>query len=580
MKNRLLSFVLVICLVLTLMPATATTAFAAGKTKTIDCDTIAVEISSVYAMDSASKSATEGYVTTYCVVVPAGATIKVTKKIAEAFNDYLLWPFNDITFSGGPMYPLVDFACHYDDAIYVPFAQGSSITTVVNNEYSFSSHRNERLFNLRIFVVDPETLVQFGGAKPSQKAVYSGPVTAAPSKTDFVVKGKGVDTVMDAPQVVKQAYNINNTNYLQLRAIATLLNRTDAQFNIGWDGQYAVIEPGKPFTGTVTGSKMQTTKNVRNSGTKFKLGDEVFSFSDARLINGNTNYIQLREFAQKLEGTASQFNVYWDSALGQAIIQPDALYTGTKYEAPVTVLEQFKGNGELLPDGDYYMQLNGKYVYPVWGGRYWLELKDKRPDKPFNIKLIENSEDRGPQYSIGYDGTYIMLPGSVEGEQLQSTTSKTPHPWRINLYSDFGTIRDYGNQKLIVNAKGGSKANGTLIIGWSATGSAPEHAKITFLVEAGKGNSNGNGAATSVQVQTYPTKTTFKLGEGFDTAGIKAVIKDGSTEKNINDKITFYTSKTVELTQGRPFTTTGKKVVEIRYNGEKIAEYTIVITEN
>ena len=225
------------------------------------------------------------------------------------------------------------------------------------------------------------------------------------------------------------------------------------------------------------------------------------------------------------------------------------------------------------------MQLNGKYVYPVWGGRYWLELKDKRPEKPFNIKLIGNSEDRGPEYSIGYDGTYIMLPGSVEGEQLQSTTSKNPHPWRINLYSDFGTIRDYGNQKLIVNAKGASKANGTLIIGWSATGSAPEHAKITFLVEAGKGNSNSNGAATSVQVQTYPTKTTYKLGEGFDTAGVKAVIKEGSTETNINDNITFYSSKTVELTQGRPFTTTGKKVVEIRYNGEKIAEYTIIITE-
>ncbi len=140
MKKRILSILLALCLVLSLFPATA---LAAGKTKTIDCDTIAVEISSVYAMDSESGSVTEGYVTTYCVVVPAGATIKVTKKIAEAFNDYLLWPFNDITFSGGPMYPLVDFACHYDDAIYVPFAQGSSITTVVNNEYSFSSYRNE-----------------------------------------------------------------------------------------------------------------------------------------------------------------------------------------------------------------------------------------------------------------------------------------------------------------------------------------------------------------------------------------------------------------------------------------------------
>lgn len=579
MKPRLVGILLTLCLVLTLMPQGAATAFAAGKTRTIDCDTIELEISSVYAMDSASQRVTEGYVTTYCVVAPAGATIKVTKKIAESYNDYLQWPFNDITFSGGPMYPLVDFACHYDDAIYVPFEQGSSIKAVVNNEYSFSSHRNQRLFNVRIFVVDPETLVQFGGPKPSQKVAYSGTVTAAPSKNDFVVKGKGVDTVMDAPQVVKQAYGINNTNYLQLRAIAVLLNRTTAQFNVGWDGQYAVIEPGKPFTGTVTGSKMQTTKNVRNSTTKFKLGGEVFSFSDARLINGDTNYIQLREFAQKLSGTPSQFNVYWDTGLNQAIIQPGAPYTGTKYEEAVTVLEPFKGKGEILPDGEYYMQINGKYVYPVSGGRYWLELKDKRPEKPFNIKLIGNSQDRGPEYSIGYDGTYIMLPGSVEGEQLQSTTGKNPHPWRINLYSDFGTIRDYTNQKLIVNAKGGSKANGTLIIGWPATGSAPEHAKITFLVEAGKGNGNDSGEATSVQIQNYPTKTTYKLGEGFDTAGVKVLLKDGSIETDVSEKVSFYTSRTVELTQGRPFTTTGKKAVEIRYNGEKFAEYTINVTE-
>lgn len=484
--KKTVSFILILCMVLAMLPATAITTFAAGKTRTIDCDTFAVEVSDVYAMDSKSQSKTEGYVTTYCVVVPAGSTIKVTKKIADTYRDYLLWPFNEIKFSGGPMYPQVDYACLYDDAVYVPYDQGNIITTAVNNEYSFSSYRNARMFNLRIFAVDPETLVQFGGSKPSKKAEYSGTVTASPSKTEFMVKGKKVDNVLDAPQGVKQAYSINNTNYLQLRAIATLLNRTDAQFNVGWDGKYAVIEPGKEFTGTVTGSKMQTTKNVRSSGTKFKLGSEVFSFADARLINGDTNYIQLREFAQKLSGTASQFNVYWDSALGQAIIQPGAPYTGTKYEVPVTALEKVKGNGEILPDGDYYMQINGKYVYPVEGGRYWLELSDKRPEKPFNIKLINNSKERGPEYSIGYDGTYIMLPGSAEGAQLQSTTSSKHHPWRINLYSDFGTIRDYSNQKLIVNAKGESKANGTLIIGWTSTGAAPAHAKITFLVEAGK----------------------------------------------------------------------------------------------
>ncbi len=571
MKRRLMSMLLVLCLVVALIPATTETAFAAGKTRTIDCDTFVMEISNVYAMDSKSESATEGYVTTFCVVVPAGATIKCTQKTEDAYTDYLLWPFNNITFSGGPMYPLVDFACHYDDAIYVPFAQGGKITTAVNNEYSFSSWRNERLFNLRIFVVDAETLVQFGGAKPSKTATYSGPDSATPSDTDFVVKGKGVDTVMDAPQVVKQAYSINQTNYLQLRAIATLLNRTVAQFDIGWDGQYAVIEPGKAFTGTVTGSKMQNTKNVRSSDTKFKMNGEVFSFSDARLINGSTNYIQLREFAQKLSGTESQFNVYWDTALGQAVIQPGAPYTGTRYEEASTVLEPITGEG-VLPDGDYYMQISGKFVYPVAGGRYWLELKGERPPKPYNIKLVSDDPERGPQYSIGYDGTYIMLPGSVEGEQLQSTTSKNPHPWRINRYSSFCTIRDYDNQKLLVVSGGSTGGGNTTVIGKASQGSAPDNGKIVFFREV-----SSEGAKTTVQVKTYPEKTTYALGEGFDTAGVLAVIQSGGTEKDISGNVSFYTSKTVNLTQGRPFTTTGKKVVEIRYNGEKIAEYTIVV---
>lgn len=146
-------------------------------------------------------------------------------------------------------------------------------------------------------------------------------ITASPSKTNFVMDGE--------PVSVAAAYSIAGTNYLQLRAIAALLNGTTAQFDVGWDGTYAVIEPGKPYSGTITETKLQDTTNVRPSGTKFKMNGEVFTFSDARLIDGDTNYIQLREFAQKLSGTASQFNVYWDGAKGQAVIQPGVAYTGS-----------------------------------------------------------------------------------------------------------------------------------------------------------------------------------------------------------------------------------------------------------
>ena len=320
---------------------------------------------------------------------------------------------------------------------------------------------------------------------------------------------------------------------------------------------------------------MQTTNYIRTSATKFKMNGEVFSFTDGRLINGDTNYIQLREFAQKMVGTASQFNLYWDSSAGKVVIQPGAAYTGTKFEEAVTTLEKVKSNGDILQNGDYYMMINGKYVYPVKSSQYWLELSTERPDEPFNIKLASKDGASGPKYSIGYNGTYIMLPGSVDGEQLKSTTSSTPHYWSIDMESDYCTIMDYSKQSLIVNASGTTSKGNTKIIGSSSAGSTSSNAKITLFTET-----SSNGSKTVVQMQSYPAKTEYKLGEGFDTTGFNAVIKEGGVDKNVNDDITFFTSKVVELTQGRPFTTTGTKVVEIRYKGMKFAEYTIVINEN
>lgn len=177
--------------------------------------------------------------------------------------------------------------------------------------------------------------------------------TAIPSKTEFTMDGK--------PVSVTAAYSINNTNYLQLRAIAAMLNGTSAQFDIGWDGQYAVIEPGKAYSGTVTATKLQNTTNVRNSGTKFKINGEVFSFSDARLIAGDTNYLQLREFAQKLSGTASQFNVYWDSATSKAVIQPGVASTVTAPQ--VSVAAKNEKTKTINLDGLLTLEISNSHAY-------------------------------------------------------------------------------------------------------------------------------------------------------------------------------------------------------------------------
>jgi hypothetical protein len=145
-------------------------------------------------------------------------------------------------------------------------------------------------------------------------------LSAKPSKTAFLMNGKAVS--------VPEAYNVADNNYLQLRGIAMLLNGTAAQFNVTWDGTYAVIETGKPYTGTTNPATLAPTTNVRKSSTKFKIDGYVVSFDKAYYIDGDTNYLQLREFAEKLSGTASQFDIYWDSTQSKAVIEPGKPYTG------------------------------------------------------------------------------------------------------------------------------------------------------------------------------------------------------------------------------------------------------------
>lgn len=76
----------------------------------------------------------------------------------------------------------------------------------------------------------------------------------------------------------------------------------------------------------------------------------VITFENVYLIDGDTNYLQLREFASKLKGTASQFNVYWDSKAKQAVIVPGEEYTG---EAPAKPTEPTKPSETTIPDKVY-----------------------------------------------------------------------------------------------------------------------------------------------------------------------------------------------------------------------------------
>ena len=76
-------------------------------------------------------------------------------------------------------------------------------------------------------------------------------------------------------------------------------------------------------------------KTAMPSLTKFVMDGKEVSLDSAYLID-NSNYLQLRSVAELLSGTKSQFNVYWDNDLRQAVIETGKPYTGT---APAEVAQ-------------------------------------------------------------------------------------------------------------------------------------------------------------------------------------------------------------------------------------------------
>jgi hypothetical protein len=68
-------------------------------------------------------------------------------------------------------------------------------------------------------------------------------------------------------------------------------------------------------------------KTATPSQTKFVMDGKEVSLDSAYLID-ESNYLQLRSVAELLSGTKSQFNVYWDNGLRQAVIETGKPYTG------------------------------------------------------------------------------------------------------------------------------------------------------------------------------------------------------------------------------------------------------------
>lgn len=142
------------------------------------------------------------------------------------------------------------------------------------------------------------------------------PVTAVTNKAAVLVNG--TDTSFEA-------YNINGSNYFKLRDLAYVVNGTQKQFAVGWDGVNKAISLTSNSPYTAAGGEMKlsagtASKQAIATNSKIYIDGELVSLT-AFLIDGN-NYFKLRDIA-----AAFDIGVDWDAAKKAITIDTSKGYT-------------------------------------------------------------------------------------------------------------------------------------------------------------------------------------------------------------------------------------------------------------
>lgn len=226
--------------------------------------------------------------------------------------------------------------CHGLTEIMIP----DSVTSI--GEWAFQSNKLTRMSisdgvtdigKGAFFYCANLTDVYYSGTEAQWKAIeisaHNDPLTSATIHYNSVMPKGPISTAYAATQAVLvdgktvefQMYalrdgNNNPTNYVKLRDVASVLNGTAAQFEVGWDRDGVTITTGKPYT--PNGSEMSTPFS----------GDPAYDFPEAQTrVNGKGaaleaivltddrggqyTYYKLRDL-----GTALGFRVDWSKEKG------------------------------------------------------------------------------------------------------------------------------------------------------------------------------------------------------------------------------------------------------------------------
>lgn len=181
-------------------------------------------------------------------------------------------------------------------------------------------------------------LYGFGQLTQGSFANPDAPASGAGSavKPQNVAYATSYSILVDGKAVEFKAYalkdaNGNDTNYLKVRDVAYVLNGTQAQFNVDWDGAAGsiVLQTKTPYT-TANGSEMNSsfTGNQpyqKNPATVLvdgaKTDFDAITLTDAG--NSGHTYFKIRDLGKYLG-----FEVTWDSAQGAIVIDTTKPYSG------------------------------------------------------------------------------------------------------------------------------------------------------------------------------------------------------------------------------------------------------------
>lgn len=166
-----------------------------------------------------------------------------------------------------------------------------------------------------------------------------GPISSTAQDTGVSAALTASKVLVNGKAIAFEAYNIDGSNYFKLRDIAMVVNGTEKQFEVGWDGAKNAInlttnKVYTPTSGELTVSANPTSKEAKPTNSKIYVDGKEAQLTAYNI--GGSNYFKLRDIAKVID-----FGVTWDGKTNTIGIDTSKIYTEQPDAPKSGVCEEF-----------------------------------------------------------------------------------------------------------------------------------------------------------------------------------------------------------------------------------------------